>query len=119
MNLQDMFDTENPKKFIKFSDEHRAKLRAKRAQQVRPPMSEEARAKMSAANKGKTISDEQRAKISASGIGKNRKLIQTPKGQFWGAGEAGKAFGVHPKTILNWIKNDKPADFYYLSKDTK
>jgi hypothetical protein len=50
MNLQDMFDTEDAKKFIKFTDEHRAQI--------------------SAVHKGKTISDEHRAQISAANLGR-------------------------------------------------
>jgi hypothetical protein len=84
MNYQDMFDNEDPKKFVKLSDEHRAKIGVS---QKGKTISDEHRARIGASNKGriksettreksrqanlgKTLSDEHRAKISASEKGK-------------------------------------------------
>ena len=64
-NLQDLFDDNNAYSFVRrsLSDEHRAKIStANRGKNV----SEETRAKMSAAQRGKKASEETRAKISAA-----------------------------------------------------
>ena len=107
--LQDMFNESHNSKFVK-------KI-----------CSLETRAKLSAANKGKTASDETRAKMSASSKGKTKtwsdearlrvsnaareghcKQVITPLGVFSSLKQAGLSHLVSPECISFRIKTNKP-----------
>lgn len=74
---------------IVFSDTHLANLKATRQNQKRPPTSDEQKAKISAANKGRTRTAEVRARISAGNKGKvispevRAKISAAKKAQFF------------------------------------
>ena len=57
-----------------FTEEHRANMRAAARKRVHVPHTEEAKARMSAAQKGHPVSDETRAKQSAAAKGKKKDL---------------------------------------------
>ena len=97
------------------SDEQKAKLSAAN---IGKTLSEETKAKISAAkigenhpNYGKTLSDEQKAKMSASIRGENHPKFNgyyhTPNGKFITGQEAESAFDglLSDKSIQNWCNN--------------
>jgi hypothetical protein len=113
MNLQDMFDNESPKKFVRISDEHRAKLRATRAQQVRPHVSEETRAKIKAAHLANPVFG---------------KPIQTPLGLF--PSKKAAVEGMTAAGVVNaggrlsvWLDKKHPKnradEYYYITQENK
>jgi hypothetical protein len=143
MNLQDMFDTEDAKKFRRVSEETRAKISAATRAQMTP----EARAHLSQINTGKTLSlehvakatnsrkgyrhsEETRAKMSLSG-GKTKgralsvehralisqglgKTIMTPRGQFDSIKAAAEAYGWWHDGPIRYRMKKYPNQFYLI-----
>ena len=94
-------------KGVKKSEETKAKMRDK-------VVSEETKAKISTARKGK-LTAEAKAKMGTA----KRKQVMTPKGLFHSVGEAAKGVGLtNTNTLRRRIKN-QPTEYYYVIKADK
>ena len=111
------FEGEQPKGFIrgrKLSEETKAKISAARKGKKGKPHSEESKAKISAANKGKKgkpLSEEHKAKISAANKGKP--LSEETKAKL-SASLKGREFSEETRAKLSAARKGKP-----LSEETK
>lgn len=86
---------------------------------------DEAKRKISIANKGRlkgivcgpqSVEHKQNYKNSRFAAGKTSPC-QTPLGTFNSRADAAKAHGVDPASISNWMKKEKPGFFYLEQKD--
>ena len=110
MNLQDMFDDNDARKFIKRSNEHRDNLSKALKRRT---FSDETRAKMSAAQKGRPLSDYHRLALRKSAW-----PLQTPDGIFSSALDYSKFVGVSRITIYKKIER-QPDQYYYIKECQK
>jgi hypothetical protein len=77
--------------------------------------SDEFRAKVSAARKGKSISEEHRIALRQS----NMKPIMTPLGEFSCQAAAAEAYGFKNKNAIRYRMKKFPTEYYYINKDAK
>ena len=121
MNLQDMFDESDERKFFRHSEETKNKLSSR-------VWSQEHRNNLSKARKGRTFSKETLAKISDSqkartlrekqtlALRKSAWPLQTPDGVFPSALEYSKFVGVARITIYKRIERC-PDQYYFIKKE--
>jgi hypothetical protein len=118
MNYQDLFDSEDSRKFRKMPPAS-AKQRAKASETHKGKIiSDEHRAKISAAHKDKVVSEEVRQKLRQASLGNipgTAVRIMTPRGEFPSLAAAAKAYGRFVGTIAAWCKS-KPAEFYRIKE---
>jgi len=78
-------------------------------------LTEEHKQKIREARKHQIFTEETKKKLSVSHLGNvpgNAKSIQTPLGTFTSISRAAKSHNVVTKTIINWLKKNKPGFSY-------
>jgi len=125
LDLQSMFDeATDPRTFVKNAEE----TKAKRAQKLKEHWAvntkpgtrnghhhtDEARAKISAAFKGKKRSEEAKAAMRAAHA-LRAKPVMTPHGLFPSVRAVAEASGQESRTVRFWIRQ-YPKHYYYVSK---
>ena len=85
----------------KHSEESKAKISAAKKGKTRGPMSEEQKAKMSAAQKGKKMSEESKAKLSASRKGKTQGPMSEEQKAKMSAAQKGKRHSEESKAKMS------------------
>jgi hypothetical protein len=104
-DLQKMFDESNPRQFLKMSEETRAKKSAARKGKPGKKHSEETRAKISDAHKGKKREDGW----------KWSKPVMTPNGLYPSKKAVAEAANVSTVSVDKWIKK-WPEHYFFLDK---